>query len=134
MLLIGRMLLGGFFVYSGLNHFLKQDSMVAYVASQAVPLPELAVTATGLLLLLGGLSLLLGLWPKVGAGMIILFLLGVTPVMHDFWNVDAPQARMNEMNNFLKNIALIGAACITAAVAEPWPLSIHRGDGGQQNW
>ena len=126
MLVLGRILLGGFFVYNGLQHFLEYDAMVAFTASQAVPVPGLAVTVSGLLLLFGGMSLLLGLWPKVGAGMIILFLVGVTPVMHDFWNVNAPQARMMQMTNFLKNLALIGAACLAAALPEPWPLSVHR--------
>jgi uncharacterized membrane protein YphA (DoxX/SURF4 family) len=120
MLAIGRLLFGGYFLYNGINHLVNQDRLSAYAASHAVPVPELAVAASGILLILGGLSLMLGLWPKVGAACIILFLIGVSPIMHDFWNVQAPQ-RMAEMVNFLKNIALIGGACFAAALPEPWP-------------
>ncbi len=120
MLALGRLVFGGYFLYSGLNHLVNQDALSAYAASQAVPSPDLAVAVSGMVIILGGLSLLLGLWPKVGAALIILFLVGVTPIMHDFWNVTGAQ-RMAEMGNFLKNLALIGGACFAAALPEPWP-------------
>jgi putative oxidoreductase len=126
MLALGRFIFGGYFLYNGFNHFLNHDLLVAYAGTHAVPAADLAVTVGGLLLLLGGVSLLLGLWPKIGASFIILFLVGVTPVMHDFWNVSGA-ARMAEMGNFLKNIALIGGACFAAALPEPWPGRVVRG-------
>jgi hypothetical protein len=46
--------------------------------------------------------------------------------MHDFWNLGEPQ-RMQEMVQFLKNMALIGGTCFAAAVPEPWPASVHAG-------
>ena len=72
---------------------------------------------------LGGLSLLFGVRPKVGAGMIGAFLLGVTPLMHDFWKQEDPQAKANEQIHFMKNMALIGGASLAAAIPEPWPVS-----------
>jgi hypothetical protein len=50
--------------------------------------------------------------------------LGVSPLIHDFWNVEDPQQRQNDMANFSKNIALAGAALALAGVDEPWPASI----------
>jgi putative oxidoreductase len=120
MLAIGRTIFGGYFLYNGINHIANQDALATYAAAQAVPAPALAVAVSGTLLLLGGLSLVLGILPKLGAALVILFLVGVTPVMHDFWNRDGSQ-RMIEMGNFLKNIALIGGACFAAALPEPWP-------------
>lgn len=122
-LLLGRAIFGGFFLYSGISHFRKADAMEGYAASKGIPAPKAAVIGSGALVALGGLSLLLGVKPKVGAGMIGAFLLGVTPFMHDFWRQDDPQAKMREQVNFMKNVALIGGASLAAAVPEPWPVS-----------
>jgi uncharacterized membrane protein YphA (DoxX/SURF4 family) len=65
------------------------------------------------------------MWPRIGAAFIMLFLLGVTPMMHDFWNVADPQARMGEFVNFGKNVALFGGACFAMALPAPWPGSVH---------
>jgi uncharacterized membrane protein YphA (DoxX/SURF4 family) len=123
-LLAGRAIFGGYFLYSGINHFQNADMLSGYAASKGVPAPKAAVIGSGALIVLGGLSLLLGLKPKLGAGMIGAFLLGVTPSMHDFWKQDEPQTKMNERTHFLKNMALIGGATLAAAVPEPWPVSV----------
>ena len=122
-LLAGRALFGGFFLYSGLKHFRNADRMGQYAATKGVAAPKAAVIGSGALAAAGGLSLLMGVKPRVGAGMIGAFLLGVTPSMHDFWMQKDPQVRMNEHTHFLKNLALIGGAALAAAVPEPWPVS-----------
>jgi uncharacterized membrane protein YphA (DoxX/SURF4 family) len=120
-LLFGRAIFGGFFLFNGINHFLNREMMKGYSASKGVPYPEAAVLGSGTMLVLGGLSLLAGVRPKLGTSLIGAFLLGVTPKMHDFWNVEDPQQRMNEQIHFSKNAALLGGALIAAAVPEPWP-------------
>src|SRR5437870_11783681 len=85
-LLAGRAIFGGYFLYSGIHHFTDRDMMIGYARSKGVPYPEAAVLGTGALLVLGGLSLLAGR-QKAGAGLITTFLTGVTPMMHDYWNV-----------------------------------------------
>jgi putative oxidoreductase len=89
-----------------------------------VPAPEAAVTSPGGLLLLGGASILLGVKPKLGGAAIAGFLTGVSPIMHDFWRVEDPNQRMNEMINFTKNLALLGGALALTGVDEPWPASV----------
>jgi putative oxidoreductase len=125
-LLIGRILYGGFFLISGINHFTKMSSYKPYVASKGIPAPALAVVVSGLLLFLGGLSVLVGFWPYIGLLLIVVFLLGATPGMHNFWKATDPMARMNDQINFMKNVALLGAALAMAAIAQPWPLSLGR--------
>ncbi len=126
LLLIGRILYGGFFLISGANHFLKMSSYKPFVASKGVPAPTLAVVGSGSLILLGGLSVLLGFWPYIGLLLIVIFLLGATPPMHSFWKLTDPMARMNDQINFMKNVALLGAALAMAAIPQPWPFSLGR--------
>ena len=125
--LLGRTLLGGYFLYSGVNHFLNTGFMAQYAAGKGVPLPELAVLGTGVLLLIGGISILLGMLPMVGIGAIAIFLIGVSPMMHDFWNITDPQQRMSEMVNFTKNLALLGGTLMLVAIPEPWPAGVRAG-------
>jgi putative oxidoreductase len=122
--LLGRLLFGGYFIFSGIHHFQQKREMAQYAASKHVPKPDWAVQATGAMLIAGGTSILLGLKPKLGAAAIIGFLAGVSPVMHDFWKQQDPQQKMNEMVNFTKNLALVGAATALMGVDEPWPASI----------
>jgi len=124
--LLGRVLFGGTFTYYGLNHFISTGMMAQYAASKGVPAPELAVIASGALLVAGGLSVLFGIWPHIGAACLGLFLIGVTPVMHNFWDVADPAQRMNEMAHFTKNMSLLGGVMMMAAVPRPWPYSLER--------
>ena len=82
--LLGRLLFGGFFIYSGIGHFKETKAMSQYAGAKNVPMPELAVPASGAMLIAGGASILRGVKPKLGTFAIIAFLAGVSPVMHDF--------------------------------------------------
>jgi putative oxidoreductase len=125
--LIGRVLFGGFFLYNGINHLLQAKDMAPYVESKGVPLPELAVKLSGVPLIVGGASLLLGVKPKLGTMAILGFLAGVSPVMHDYWSKKDPGERKSEMINFAKNMALAGGALALMGVDEPWEASVPAG-------
>lgn len=123
--LAGRILVGGVLAFMGLNHFMQTDAMAGYAESKGVPAPTLSVLASGLVLVLGGLSVVLGLFPIVGAALLVAFHVVVTPKMHDFWNVDDPEARQNEMTSFLKNAVMTGAALLLVAIGGAnWPYSL----------
>ncbi|MDQ3304266.1 MAG: DoxX family protein [Actinomycetota bacterium] len=96
LLLLGRILFGGFFIMSGINHFTNVKMMAGYSASKNVPAPGLAVIATGVLLVAGGLSIVLGFLPVVGLALLILFLIPTSVMMHNFWTVEDPQFRAAE--------------------------------------
>jgi uncharacterized membrane protein YphA (DoxX/SURF4 family) len=121
---LGRLIFAGFFVTSGINHFLQYKTLTQYARGKQVPLAPVAVLGTGALLTAGGASLLLGLRPKWGAAAVIAFLAGASPIMHDFWNDESPEARQANQINFMKNAALLGGALVLASVDEPWPLSV----------
>lgn len=125
--LIGRVLFGGFFLYNGINHLRQAKSMAPYAEAKGVPVPELAVKLSGIPLIVGGASLLLGVKPKLGTLAILGFLAGVSPVMHDFWSKEDPGQRQSEMINFAKNMALAGGALALMGVDEPWEASVPAG-------
>ena len=122
--LLGRLIFGGFFLYNGINHFQHRKEMAQYAAAKGVPAAEIAVVGTGVAMAVGGASILLGVKPKIGTLAILGFLVGVSPIMHDFWKQEDPQTRQNEMINFAKNMAMAGAAIALLGVEEPWEASV----------
>ncbi len=122
--LIGRIIYGGFFIMNAFNHFRNVSTMAGYARSKGVPAPEAAVVVTGLMLLAGGLSVLLGYLPTVGLGLIFIFLVVVAFWMHAFWSVTDAMPRMAEQVNFFKNLALAGAALMMFMLPQPWPISL----------
>jgi putative oxidoreductase len=122
--LIGRIIVGVYWLFNAFNHFTRGKMMVPYAKSKGVPMPEIAVPGTGLLLLIGGLSILTGLYPTLGALALVLFLLPVTFVMHNFWAIQDPQMKVIEMVNFNKNLALLGYSLMILAIPQPWPFSL----------
>lgn len=116
---IGRLILGGYFVYNGINHFKNREMMAGYAGSKNVPSPEAAVLGSGTLLLAGGLSVISGVKPRAGLVLLAVFLLGVTPVMHDFWSDEDPQQKANNRVHLLKNTALLGSVLMLMG-SYPW--------------
>ena len=124
LLLIGRIILGGYFIYSGVNHFLGLTMMAQYAKMKGVPFPEIAIGLTGFMLVVGGLSVVFGIYPFWGLSLLVCFLVPVSLMMHNFWTLNDPQLRMADKINFLKNLALVGAILILLAIPLPWPLSL----------
>jgi uncharacterized membrane protein YphA (DoxX/SURF4 family) len=122
--LLSRILYGGFFVIAGVNHFQHLEMMSGYAGFKGVPAPKPAVIASGLLILAGGISIVLGLWPTLGVVCIVLFLVPVTLMMHTFWSDTDAQMKLNNQVNFQKNVALLGAALAFLFVPQPWPFSL----------
>jgi putative oxidoreductase len=75
---------------------------------------SLLVPASGVLALLGGLSVLIGWKARFGALLLMLFLIPVTLMMHRFWGLDDPQAAMLQRIMFMKNVSMLGGALILA--------------------
>jgi len=122
--LAGRVLLGGFFLLSGAHHFTSATAMAEQVARHGIPLPMAAVLVAGLLLIVGGVTLLLGVAPRIGVAALALFLVPVTLTMHAFWHEEGMR-RAIDLVNFMKNFGLLGAVMMLVAVPEPWPYSVH---------
>jgi putative oxidoreductase len=123
--LLGRLLFALIFLMAGPNHFSGQT--IAYAASQGVPMASIAVPLSGVLALVGGLSILLGYRVRIGAWLIALFLVGVTPMMHNFWTVTDPMMHQMQMVMFMKNVSMLGGALLISQLgAGPWSLDNRR--------
>jgi putative oxidoreductase len=122
LVLIGRILFCALFLVSAMGHFGQTDMMAGYAQSKGVPSARLAVLAGGVLLVLGGVSILLGIWPDVGALLLVVFLVPTALLMHAFWKETDAQAKMMEQVQFFKDTALAGAALMLFA------LFAHIGD------
>ena len=129
-LLVGRVVFSFFFIYSGFNHLTKLSMYAQYAGGSGVPAPTLAVIVTGLMLLAGGLSILLGVQPRWGALLLVAFLIPVAFMIHRFWGLTDPMMAANQAAHFWKNIALAGAALMIYALATlypmRWPYSLGR--------
>jgi len=129
-LLAGRILVSLFFIMSGYNHLTKLGMMAQYAGSQGLPAPKLAVAVSGLMLLAGGVSILLGFQVGWGALLLVVFLISAAVTMHRFWGVADPMMAQNQMIHFWKNIVMAGAALMFYYFAtmypEPWPYSLGR--------
>jgi uncharacterized membrane protein YphA (DoxX/SURF4 family) len=126
-LLVARVLLGGVLAFMGLNHFLQTEQMTGYAQHKGVPAPTVSVFASGLVLVLGGVAVVIGVFPALGAVALAGFLLVSALLFHDFWAVPADQ-RQDEMTQFLKNVALAGGALALAVLAaENWVFSLGVG-------
>jgi len=110
--LIGRVLFSLIFVLSGIAHFTKRQMMVQYGKYKGAPAPELMVPVSGLMIIAGGLSVLLGVGMEIGSALLVLFLLPTAFFMHGYWREADAMERANQQAHFLKNVAMAGGALI----------------------
>jgi len=116
-MLIGRILFAFMVVSGGINHLTKAEAMSGYAAYKKVPSPKLANFVSGVLLLAGGLSIVLGVYADLGAIVIAALLVLMALKMHDFWAQTDAQAKQMETIAFWKNVSMAGGALFIFAVA-----------------
>ncbi len=122
---LGRVLFATIFLTAGLGHF--SAGTIAYAASQGLPAAGILVPLSGVIALIGGLSVVLGYRVRVGAWLLVLFLVPVTLKMHAFWAVQDPTMAQMQQVMFMKNVSMLGAALLLArAGAGPFSLDARR--------
>jgi len=132
-LLIGRIVFSFFFMFSGFNHLTKLSMYAQYAGASGVPAPTVLTAVSGVMLLAGGLSILLGVQARWGALLIAVFLVTAAFTVHKFWGIADPMMAANQAAHFWKNISLTGACLLIYAFAtvypSRWPYSIGRAAG-----
>ncbi len=109
---IGRVLYSLIFVLAFRSHFSARG--IAYAASMGVPAASIAVPAAGIIAVVGGLSVALGYRARIGAWLLVVFLVPVTLMMHAFWAAKDPMMAQIQMVNFMKNLSMLGGALLVA--------------------
>lgn len=112
--LLGRVIIGAFFLTSGLMKIKFWGDMSAAVTNIELPYPLLFLGIAIALEILGGISLILGYKTRVGALFLIVFLATATYLFHGFWNIDASQAHAVR-EEFVRNVVYLGALFYVAA-------------------
>jgi len=122
---LGRFLYSAIFLMTLFGHF--SAGYIGYAAQAGVPAPGLLVPLSGVIAILGGLSITLGYKAKIGGWLIVLFLVPVTFKMHAFWAVTDPMMHGMQLAMFWKNVSMVGAALlITHFGAGPLSLDARR--------
>ena len=120
---IGRFLLAFIFLFSGARKIMGYQATLAYMQSKGVfpamdiagyPLVEVLLMATIALEILGGLMLITGIGSRFAALALAAFTLVAGSLFHDFWTITDAVKYQNELNHFLKNLAIIGGLLIVA--------------------
>jgi putative oxidoreductase len=125
---IGRVLFATIFLMAGLNHF--SAATIGYAAEQGLPAAGVLVPLSGVIAMLGGLSIALGYRARLGAWLLVLFLVPVTLKMHAFWAVQDPAMAQMQQVMFMKNVSMLGAALVlTRAGAGSFSLDARREAG-----
>ena len=94
--LIGRILFAAIFLASSYGHLTQTEALAGYAGSKGVPQPKLATLAGGVLMVVGILMIVLGIWADLGALLLVLFLLPTALIMHAFWRETDGQAQQQE--------------------------------------
>jgi putative oxidoreductase len=106
-LLIGRVLVGSMFLVAGIRHYMFYAGSVGYFTKLGFPAPEAMVWLSIIIHIVGGILLIVG-WKTQWASWVLLALVVIATAMaHRFWQFDAAQYG-NQLNHFLKNLAIIG--------------------------
>ena len=110
---VGRVGLAAMFITGGADAMLAPGPRTTKAAELGVPLdPELAVRLNGAAMLVAGIALALGLWPRLAAGVLAGTLVPTTLAGHPYWQLDDPAARRQQRTHFYKNVGLFGGALL----------------------
>ena len=107
LLFLGRLLLGGVFLFAGLRNIQNAAFLTQLMAARGVPQARLALWVGIVLQIVAGALVIAGLWTTMAAAVLVVFLIAATPMFHNFWDHQGPD-RASRINGFVGNVALSG--------------------------
>jgi putative oxidoreductase len=107
--LLARVLLGLIFVMSGISKITGFEGTQQYMAAHGIPLTAVFLVAAIAVEILGGLSIILGVWARAGAAALVLFLIPATLIFHTEFG------QRTQMIMFLKNLSIMGGLLLLIA-------------------
>ena len=112
----GRALIALLFIVSGLQKATDFAAVAEWMASEGLPFASLALAATIVLEIVGGLALAVGVAVRPAAWTLGVFVVAASVVFHAFWSVPAEQLA-DQLSHFLKNAAILGGLLLVAGQA-----------------
>ncbi len=113
---LGRIMIATIFLTSAVGNKIPNfNSIAGFMASEGVPAPQLMLVGAIAFLIVGSVSVILGYKTRIGAALLLVFLVLATYFFHDFWNVPE-QEQQNQMIQFMKNLSLMGTMVFLIAV------------------
>jgi putative oxidoreductase len=114
--LLGRILLCTIFLLSAVGNKIPNFHAVAgFMAKEGVPAPQLMLAGAIVFLIAGSLAVIVGYKARIGAALLLVFLVLATYYFHDFWTLGDGQAKQEQLIHFLKNLGLMGAMLLVIA-------------------
>lgn len=108
---VARILFALIFIVMGIGHLTKLSAMGPYAEMNGLKPGKLWAALSGVQILAGGLMILTGFGPDLGALLIFLFLIAAAFLMHRFWKAEGPMKQV-EQTMFFKDLGLAGAALV----------------------
>lgn len=122
MILIGRFLLGLYFLVPGLMKFAAPDMHIALMNAHKVPMAEPLMWIAAVTNVIGGLLLISGRYVRLTALGFVLYILLVNVLLHDFWNDHEGVSSERELQNFIKNLGILAGLLVLAGFSSTrWP-------------
>jgi putative oxidoreductase len=106
--LLGRLAIAWFFLSEAYTRARDWDATVTLMSMSHVPQAPLLLVLALVVMILGGLSLLLGYHTRHGALLLFAFTVIATLLMHAYWTIGDPVARAADYDIFARNIAIAG--------------------------
>ena len=126
--LAGRLLLAALFFQSGWHKIADFAGNARVMTAKGIPLPEVLLALTIILVVGGGLMILFGWYARWAAAVLFVWMIPVTVLYHDFWMAQ-PAQLFNQTTHFMKNLAIMGALLHLLGMG-PGPLSLNDGRCG----
>ena len=112
---LGRVLLATIFFMAAVGNKIPHFGQVASVMDAAgIPAPQLMLVGAIVFLIAGSLSVILGYKARIGAFLLLTFLVLASYYFHPFWNLEG-QAQQEQMIHFMKNLSIMGAMLFIVA-------------------
>jgi len=113
-LIIGRSLIGLYFLVPGIMKFVAWDMHVALMEKHGMIFIPVLLILAGVIQILASVCILMNRYVAPAAFLLALMVVAINFNLHDFWNYTG-QEGAHEMQNFIKNLGILGGLLVLAA-------------------
>ena len=124
--ILGRVLLGIYFLIPGIMKVTGFDGTAAYMASKGMVAIPFFLVVTIVLQIGGALCLFTGYRVALAAFLLAGLTLVISIVMHNFWAIEDQLQQQQEMQSCIKNMAMMAGLLVVAGGNTQWRLPMLR--------